>query len=110
MKKAIFLTLILSVFYLISKYGYYEYLEDATPEKIFFEKKYFTLQVRFDNIFANQSDERGIEVLTLSQREKVINYCKYRLGVITQLDTQEELEHCKYGYTPLHFRKKFQEK
>lgn len=104
MKRLIFVVIALGAFYLISTYGYYYYMEDAENEKIFFKKKHYTLQVKFYNIFANQGDGRPLAKLSANQREKVINYCKYRLGIITELSTQAELDRCKYGYTPEHFR------
>ncbi|WP_341522497.1 hypothetical protein AABC73_03620 [Pseudomonas sp. G.S.17] len=107
MKKLLFCYVAL-VIYFAANYGYYYYLEDASPEAVFFEKEYLTLQVRFDNIFANQSDGKRLDQLSSDEREKVIAYCKFRLGIITELSTEDELEQCKYGSTPLHFRRQYQ--
>lgn len=105
MKKAFVCLLV--VLYFVLNYGYYIYIEDAEVERVFFKKKSITLQVRFDNIFANQGDDKVLSDLSSEERDKVINYCKYRLGIITELSTRCELERCKYGKTPLHFRRKY---
>jgi hypothetical protein len=94
-----------AILYLILNYGYYNYIEDGEAESIFFEKKHLTLQVKFYNIYAGQSDHKKLSELTIEQREKIINYCKYRLGIITKLTNDDDLERCKFGNTPLHFRK-----
>jgi len=102
-----FFMLIVAFFFI--NYGYYDYLEDADPEAIFFEKKYPTLQVKFYNIFANQSDGKRLNQLSSEDRDRVIAYCKYRLGIVTNLSSEEDLERCKYGNSPLHFRQKYLE-
>lgn len=105
MKKIVLAIIVSGVFYFMSTYGYYYYLEDADPDRIYFKKESFTLRMRFYNIFANEGDDRPLSTLTTEQREKVIDYCKYRLGIITDLSTQDDLDRCKYGYTPSHFRR-----
>lgn len=75
--------------------GYYESLDDAEVNKVFFIKKSPSLQVKFRHLFANDADDRPLEKLTAEQREEVINYCKYRLGIETELQSQEELGACK---------------
>jgi hypothetical protein len=75
--------------------GFYESLDDAEVSNVFFIKKSPTLQVKFRNLFANDADDKPLEELTTEQREQVIDYCKYRLGIETELNTQEELEVCK---------------
>ena len=102
MKAIIFV--IFLVLYGVFNYGYYIYLEDAEPERILFKKRFLSPQVRFDNIFANEADDVKFEQLTFEQRNKVIAYCKYRLGIITELTTEADLEQCKYGFSPKHFR------
>lgn len=94
MKKLIvFITFaLLAVLYV----GYYESLDDAEVNKIFFIKKFPTLQVKFRHLFANDADDKSLEKLTAEQREQVIDYCKYRLGIETALVNQEELEACKH--------------
>ncbi|MDR7107266.1 MULTISPECIES: hypothetical protein [Pseudomonas] len=75
--------------------GFYERMEDAYPEKVFFIKKYPTFQIKFENIFAYESDDKKLSELSDTERQLVIQYCKYRLGVTTTLKNQNELEECK---------------
>ncbi|MBX8547888.1 hypothetical protein K5D53_25000 [Pseudomonas cichorii] len=87
----IFAALLVACLYI----GFYEKMEDAYPEKIFFFKKAPTFQVRFENIFAYESDDKKLSELSDTERQQVIQYCKYRLGVTTTLKNQNELEECK---------------
>ncbi|MCU1751984.1 hypothetical protein [Pseudomonas sp. 6D_7.1_Bac1] len=75
--------------------GFYEKMEDAYPEKVFFIKKSPTFQMKFENIFAYESDDKNLSELSDTERQLVIQYCKYRLGVTTTLKNQNELEECK---------------
>ncbi|WP_024678784.1 hypothetical protein [Pseudomonas syringae] len=75
--------------------GYYEKIEDAYPEKVFFIKKSPTTKIKFENIFAYESDDKKLSQLSETERQLVIQYCKYRLGVTTTLKNQHELEECK---------------
>lgn len=72
--------------------GYYDALEDAETHKVYFIKTSPTFQVRFRQLFAN---DKPLAQLSKQEREVVINYCKYRLGLETHLETQEELDVCK---------------
>ena len=74
--------------------GYYNAVEDAEVEIIPFIKKHPTLQIKFHNIHANDGDTRKVERLTDEQRALIIDYCKYRLGIETDLKTQDEVERC----------------
>ena len=96
MKVLIYCALVALYFFL--SYGYYDYLEDADLEAILFKKKYFTIQVKFYNIFANQGEGKTLQELSLVDKQRVIDYCKYRLGIITTLSTEADLERCSYGY------------
>ncbi|AXJ07681.1 hypothetical protein CFN16_27160 [Pseudomonas fluorescens] len=84
-------TTIVAILYI----GFYERMEDAYPEKVFFIKKSPTFQIEFENIFAYESDDKNLSELSEAERSLVINYCKYRLGVDTTLKSQSELEKCK---------------
>ncbi|UVM35034.1 hypothetical protein LOY36_10120 [Pseudomonas sp. B21-019] len=75
--------------------GFYERMEDSYPEKVFFIKKYPTFQIKFENIFAYESDDKKLSELSDTERQLVIQYCTYRLGVTTTLKNQNELEECK---------------
>lgn len=101
MKKLI---LVLTLIIAALNIGYYTYLEDADPEKVFFIKKSLTLQIAFENIFANEGDHKKLHQLSEKERTQVIDYCRYRLGITTALKTEEELERCKEGQHPSEFR------
>lgn len=75
--------------------GFYEKMEDAYPEKVFFIKKSPTFQMKFENIFACESDDKELSELSEVERSLIINYCKYRLGLDATLKSQSELEKCK---------------
>lgn len=93
MKKSFLLIFLILAVILFT--GYYESLDDAEVNKVFFVKKYPSLQIKFRNLFANDADDKPLDKLTAEQRQLVIDYCKYRLGIETELKTQEELESCK---------------
>lgn len=90
-----FLVIMLSMFFVALYVGVYEKMEDAYPEKVFFIKKSPTFQISFENIFANESDDKKLSELSDSDRYLVIQYCKYRLGITTTLQSQQELDQCK---------------
>ncbi|MEN1831464.1 hypothetical protein AAIM60_01175 [Pseudomonas lijiangensis] len=82
---------VLSVLYI----GYYEALEDGDIEAIPFIKKHATFQMKFYNIHANDGEIRKVERLTVEERQLIIDYCRYRLGVDTELKTQDDVEMCR---------------
>ncbi|MDM8350830.1 hypothetical protein P8H27_18290 [Pseudomonas sp. sp1636] len=75
--------------------GYYKAIDDAELNTVFFIKKSPTFQVKFENLFANDADNKKLHELSGEERELVIDYCKYRLGIETELKSQAELEVCK---------------
>ncbi|GFM67725.1 hypothetical protein K5D57_01015 [Pseudomonas cichorii] len=75
--------------------GCYESIDDAEVNTVFFIKKRPTLQLKFVNLFANDADDKKLHELNEEQRELVINYCKYRLGIETLLVNEAELGECK---------------
>jgi hypothetical protein len=75
--------------------GFYETRFAEDNRVVFFIKKHPALQVQFENIFLADEDEKPLERLSDEERRAVINYCKYRLGIETELKRQEELETCK---------------
>ena len=96
MKKKIILVLtILALSFLWLNVGIYDTYFAEDNRSVFFIKKHPTLQVRFENIFLTDEDDKPIGRLSDEERRIVINYCKYRLGIETKLRTQEELEACK---------------
>lgn len=75
--------------------GYYEALEDGDIETIVFIKKHPTFQMKFHNIHANDGEIRKVERLTAEERGWIIDYCRYRLGIDTDLKTQDDVEMCR---------------
>ena len=75
--------------------GYYEALEDGDIETIVFIKKHPTFQMKFWNIHANDGEIRKVERLTVEERGWIIDYCRYRLGIETDLKTQDDVEICR---------------
>ena len=72
--------------------GYYQALEDGDIETILFIKRYPTFQLKFFNIHANDGEIRQVERLTDKERMWIIDYCRYRLGINTELKTQNDIE------------------
>ncbi|WLI11934.1 MULTISPECIES: hypothetical protein [Pseudomonas] len=75
--------------------GYYEALEDGDIETIVFIKKHPTFQMKFYNIHANDGEIRQVERLTDEERKWIIDYCRYRLGIDTELKMQSDVEMCR---------------
>ncbi|POA50542.1 hypothetical protein C1893_03095 [Pseudomonas sp. MPR-ANC1] len=75
--------------------GYYEALEDGDIETIVFIKKHPTFQMKFYNIHANDGEIRKVERLTAEERGRIIDYCRYRLGIDADLKTQDDVEMCR---------------
>jgi len=93
MKKLI--ALLVLVLVTVLYVGYYEALEDGDIETILFIKKHPTFQMKFYNIHANDGEIRQVERLTEQEREWIIDYCRYRLGIDTDLKTQNDVEVCR---------------
>lgn len=93
MKKILFAVVltVLAVLYV----GYYEALEDGDIETILFIKKHPTFQMKFYNIHANDGEIRQVERLTDEERKWIIDYCRYRLGIDTDLKIQSDIEMCR---------------
>ena len=93
MKKltALFILVLVPVLYV----GYYEALEDGDIETILFIKKHPTFQMKFYNIHANDGEIRQVERFTEQERKWIIDYCRYRLGIDTDLKTQNDVEICR---------------
>ncbi len=93
MKKLIaFIALaLITLFYV----GYYKSLDDAELNTNFFIKRHPTLQMEFVNLFANDADSKPLQALSSEERQLVMDYCRYRLGIETTLQNQSELDACK---------------
>ncbi|HCD6623345.1 TPA: hypothetical protein NDU46_002532 [Pseudomonas aeruginosa] len=93
MRKFIVLIFVLFVAHLYI--GFYETRWAEDNKRVFFIKKSPSLKVEFVNLFASDADDKLLEQLSPLERATVRDYCKYRLGIETHLDTQEELNACK---------------
>lgn len=93
MKK--FLAIIALIFIAHLYIGYYTSQDVEDERTVFFIKKYPTLQMKFNNIYTKDSDDKSLAELSAEEMGIVRNYCKYRLGIETWLQSQEELEACK---------------
>lgn len=74
--------------------GYYNEVSDAEVNTIFFIKKTPTMKMKFFNIHANDGDYRQIDRLSDELRQDIIDYCKYRLGIETEVKTQADIVMC----------------
>ncbi|MBB6158531.1 hypothetical protein HDC30_005789 [Pseudomonas sp. JAI115] len=74
--------------------GYYNEVSDGEVNTIFFIKKSPTLRMHFFNIHANDGDYRKVESLSDEYRQDIIDYCKYRLGIETEVKNQADVEMC----------------
>ncbi|MCL6688986.1 hypothetical protein M8R19_09695 [Pseudomonas sp. R3.Fl] len=93
MKKLIYPVVLLVVARLFL--GYYESIDDAELNTNFFIKRHPTFQMEFVNLFANDADSKPLQELSAEERQLVIDYCRYRLGIETRLQSQTELDACK---------------
>lgn len=75
--------------------GYYDEAVEHDTQTHLFIKKHPTFQIEFSNIFANYRDDKTLIELTSEERRQVMDYCKYRLGIDTLLEPQDELDRCK---------------
>lgn len=92
MKKLLFLLSLILL--LMLNVGYYTELEEAETHTCWFLKQAPSLRLEFFNIHANDGDYRRVEKLSDEQRQMIIDYCKYRLGIDTQVTTQADVERC----------------
>lgn len=93
MKKIISIIALMTIAHLYI--GYYISLDIEDPRYMAFIKKYPTLQLRFENIYTSDRDSRSLAELSEVELKTVQDYCKYRLGIETELNSQEDLEACK---------------
>ncbi|WP_324732950.1 hypothetical protein [Pseudomonas paeninsulae] len=93
MKTKIILVLtIFALSFVWLKIGVYETHFAEDNRLVFFFKKHPVLQIRFENIFLTDEDDKPVGRLSDEERRAVINYCKYRLAIETELKTQVELD------------------
>lgn len=84
----------LLIFLVVVNVGYYNEVSEGEVNAIFFIKKTPTLRMKFYNIHANDGDYRKIDKLSNELRQDIIDYCKYRLGIETEVKTQADIEMC----------------
>ena len=75
--------------------GYYTPQGIHDEGSIFFFKKHPTLQLKFKNIYTKDEDPKPLSELNMIEINTIIEYCKYRLGIETQLESESALESCK---------------
>lgn len=92
MKFLIFISLLVAV--AILNIGYYDEVSDGEINTIYFIKKIPTPRMEFHNIHANDGEYRAVETLSNEYRQYIIDYCKYRLGIDTELTTQTDVNIC----------------
>jgi hypothetical protein len=78
--------------------GYYEtcWIEDNQIR--FFIKKSPTLQISFVNVFASDHEDNWHGQLEKKERQYAIDFCKYYLGVETEMKTMKDFEDCREVY------------
>lgn len=92
---AIFAFILLSMLFI----GFYETHWAEDNKIVFFIKKKPTLQIEFVNFFATDSEDKSkLHKLDKNERQLVIDYCKYHLGIEIEMKNQEEMDSCDQGY------------
>jgi len=73
--------------------GYYSVSQEGEPDlTVFFWKISPTFQIKFINI---ATEHWGADwALTDENRQSVIDYCKYRLGITTKLEHPDDVKKC----------------
>lgn len=81
------------VMLLVLNVGYYNVSHESEPDfSVFFWKTSPSFQVRFVHIATEHWGEDP--QITDERRQFVIDYCKYRLGIETQLDHPDDIKRC----------------
>lgn len=75
--------------------GYYQAPEDGDMETILFIKKHRPAPLKFYSIYANDGEIREVARLDDEERKLIIDYCRYRFGIDTELKSQDEVEGCR---------------
>lgn len=65
---------------------------------VFFIKKEPTLKVEFVNFFTSDSDGKKLHQMDDEERRLMTDFCRYHVGIETELKTQEDLDACENGY------------
>ena len=73
--------------------GYYNVAHENAPDSTkFFLKKHLTFKVKFINISTVSWGDDSL--FTADDKQAVIDYCKYRLGIETQLNHPDDVRKC----------------
>ncbi len=78
--------------------GYYETYWAEDNITVFFIKQEPTLQMKFENMFASDSDFDPVHELSDNDRQDLIDYCRYHLGFITRIDNEADRDACHKVY------------
>lgn len=78
--------------------GYYETYWAEDNITVFFIKKELTLQIKFENMFATDSDFDPVHELSDNDRQDLIDYCRYHLGFITRIENEADRDACHKAY------------
>lgn len=100
MKKIILLFTVVLIItaWTVLNIGYYDthWAEDNIT--VFFIKKEPALQIEFENMFATDSDFDPVHELRDDDRQDLIDYCRYHLGYITQIEDESDRDECHKAY------------
>ncbi|OCR26546.1 hypothetical protein AFK24_03180 [Pseudomonas syringae] len=72
--------------------GYYVEAEENSNDRRYFLKQDFTFQMEFISLYSHWA--WSYDALTIEQKQELIHYCKYRWGIVTDLDHADELKAC----------------
>lgn len=93
MKKLVATLLLIATAHLYLGFYKTQFAEDN--RWVFFIKHEPTLQMKFFNLFASDADDKRLNELSRAEKNIIADYCFYRLGIRTQVLSQEELDACK---------------
>lgn len=68
---------------------------DDEPTVSLFLKKYPTFRIQFSNPNDSESDYLPFPELSFEKRDAIVNYCKYRFGVVSTETAR--IEACRQG-------------
>lgn len=78
--------------------GYYDthWAEDNIT--VFFIKKEPTPLIKFENMFATDRDFDPVRDLSDDDRQDLVDFCRYRLGYVTRIETEADRDGCHNAY------------
>ncbi|HEX8542141.1 MAG TPA: hypothetical protein VF671_10585 [Pseudomonas sp.] len=84
--------LVLAVLVLVLNVGYYVEVDENSEGRQYFIKRALTFQVKFRSLYSHWT--WSYDALTIEQKQELVDYCKYRWGIVTDLDHADELKTC----------------